>query len=607
MKNLCAKTGGCNKITQEFLIVHLIFSKEFYIVDVIKKIQMTMEANTKNQKKVSKAKLRSMSVIDLMNEVVEETNKVKEFVPENAKAYCGELMSRLSLPTTKHASLLSAFINFSYDFTIELPDIAKHYDMRNLKIMAESETIEWFVSNGYIKTKSKSGGKGRNVQYYVPNNVMESLAKGVAPEKEAFKAMDAIDFIDKIDFLCRDLRHNEIDVYDFFTTLHGLIDANGHIEFVKIWKETCKDDETLLVYIVMSLRCIFHNDDHIIEDDLEDYFSETRLRSIVRTLGNGDHTLMKQGLIENCIEEGQADSQAWKLTDKSKYEVYKELKLKAPVACKTNLTPCSDIKEKALYYNENVTKQVGRLTELLDKDRMIRVLKKMEDKGMRKGFTCLFYGGPGTGKTETVMQLARQTGRDIMLVDVPSIRSKWVGETEKNIKNIFDRYKASVRDAEKSGEAAPILVFNEADAILNKRLEGGTKAIDKMENAMQNIILQEMENLEGVMIATTNLTGSLDAAFERRFLYKIEFEKPTPKERQHIWKAMLKDLTNEQAYDLAERFDFSGGQIENIARKRIINDILDENEVLDMQAVIESCKSESLNAKNERKRIGFAI
>lgn len=84
------------------------------------------------------------------------------------------------------------------------------------------------------------------------------------------------------------------------------------------------------------------------------------------------------------------------------------------------------------------------------------------------------------------------------------------------------------------------------------------------------------------------------------------------KNLKKVSKAKLKsmsviDLTNEQAYDLAERFDFSGGQIENIARKRIINDILDENEVLDMQAVIESCKSESLNAKNERKRIGFAI
>lgn len=123
----------------------------------------------------------------------------------------------------------------------------------------------------------------------------------------------------------------------------------------------------------------------------------------------------------------------------------------------------------------------------------------------------------------------------------------------------------------------------------------------------QQLLLQEMENLEGIMIATTNLTGSLDDAFERRFLYKIEFTKPTPKERQHIWKAMLKNLSDEQALDLAERFDFSGGQIENIARKRIINDILDENDSIDMQEVVESCKCELINSKNQRRKIGFAV
>ena len=139
---------------------------------------------------------------------------------------------------------------------------------------------------------------------------------------------------------------------------------------------------------------------------------------------------------------------------------------------------------------------------------------------------------------------------------------------------------------------------------MNKRLEGGTGAVDKMENAMQNIILQEMENLEGIMIATTNLTGNLDAAFERRFLYKIEFDKPSPKERKDIWKTFLTDLTDEQAAELSKRFDFSGGQIENIARKRIVSDILEDRDELDMDCIIESCQAELLNKKGAN-RIGF--
>ncbi len=196
--------------------------------------------------------------------------------------------------------------------------------------------------------------------------------------------------------------------------------------------------------------------------------------------------------------------------------------------------------------------------------------------------------------------MARLTGREIMLVDVPSIRSKWVGETEKNIKDVFERYKRLAQN----NDIAPILLFNEADAVLNKRAEGATGSVDKMENAMQNIILQEMEQLEGIMIATTNLTGSLDAAFERRFLYKIEFEKPTPNESRHIWKSMLPELSDDEALTLAKSYTFSGGQIENIARKQLIDNVLSERDMLNIESIHEACKTESLT-KHATKRMGF--
>lgn len=219
---------------------------------------------------------------------------------------------------------------------------------------------------------------------------------------------------------------------------------------------------------------------------------------------------------------------------------------------------------------------------------------------MRRGFACIFYGAPGTGKTESVLQLARKTGRGIMIVDVPNLRDKFVGETEKNTKAIFDKY----RKACKNSKLAPILLFNEADAVLCKRNEGAATAVDKMENAMQNIILQEMENLEGIMIATTNLTNNLDKAFERRFLYKIEFPKPTPNESKHIWHAMLPEVSETEAFELAKQFAFSGGQIENIARKQLVNAVLTGEDKVSMEAIKEACKTELFN-NNTTRRIGF--
>ena len=218
---------------------------------------------------------------------------------------------------------------------------------------------------------------------------------------------------------------------------------------------------------------------------------------------------------------------------------------------------------------------------------------------MRKGFCCLFYGSPGTGKTETVYQIARQTGRKIMRVDVDKIKSCWVGESEKNIKALFDRY----RNICKNSKLAPILLFNEADAVLGVRMEGANRAVDKMENSIQNIILQEMESLEGIIIATTNLTTNLDKAFERRFLYKIQFNRPTVEARASIWQSMMPKLSHEKAKVLASKFDLSGGEIENIVRKQSVNAILSGDEIADLEAITKLCSQERITSS--RSRIGF--
>ena len=225
----------------------------------------------------------------------------------------------------------------------------------------------------------------------------------------------------------------------------------------------------------------------------------------------------------------------------------------------------------------------------------------MKDNGFRSGFACLFYGDPGTGKTETVYQLSRQTGRSILAVNVPDIKSKWVGDSEKNIKAVFDRYRFLVQRS----ELAPILLFNEADAIFGQRMEGAQNAVDKMENSIQNIILQEMEDLDGILIATTNLTQNLDPAFERRFLYKIRFERPDASVRENIWHTMLPSLSPAECADLASSYDLSGGQMENVSRKFAINAVLYGNEKDRMEVLRSYCEAEKLDNKTQPRKIGF--
>jgi SpoVK/Ycf46/Vps4 family AAA+-type ATPase len=264
------------------------------------------------------------------------------------------------------------------------------------------------------------------------------------------------------------------------------------------------------------------------------------------------------------------------------------------------LKSCKAIKEKSLFFNTSEQEQIERLTSLLSVDNLPSIQQRLAEQGMRKGFACLFYGAPGTGKTESVLQLAKKTGRDIMQVNISQVKSMWVGESEKNIKAIFDRY----RVVAKNSKHVPILLFNEADAVIGIRKEGAERSVDKMENSIQNIILQEMESLDGIMIATTNLVQNMDAAFERRFLYKVKFDKPELTQRTRIWQSMMPELSEKTAERLASAYDFSGGQIENITRKCDIESILYGEDYVTDEKVEQYCREENIVRKGTT-RIGF--
>ena len=216
----------------------------------------------------------------------------------------------------------------------------------------------------------------------------------------------------------------------------------------------------------------------------------------------------------------------------------------------------------------------------------------------------IVVGAPGTGKTETVYQLAKRLKRDLFIVNIADIRSKWFGESEKIIQKIFTDYNKIVSEV----SVAPILVFNEADAIFSKRKTTNTGGkIEQTENTIQNIILNEMETLKGILIATTNLTQNLDSAFERRFLFKVKFEKPSLDAKISIWESMIsKFIGAEKAIsipDIAKTYDFTGGQIENIARKCQIDIILNNND-LTLEKIDTFCKEETLT-QEKYTRIGY--
>ncbi len=356
---------------------------------------------------------------------------------------------------------------------------------------------------------------------------------------------------------------------------------------------------------VILLMCItwliFDEDDSIVYFQYNDIIPRGQQRCLTNMFENNTTDLLVNDVLSHRTDsDGDTN---FKLTEQFKETYlsdYISKTNKSDSISNTNKpdeekteSKCDTIVEKQMFYNPREEKLIEELTGLLQEDNFSRIVHSLSDKGMRQGFTCLFYGYPGTGKTETVNQIARKTCREVIQVNMATIRNCYVGESEKNIQEIFDTYKGKVRES----AICPILLFNEADAILCQRYVGAVNAVDKMENAIQNILLQNLEDFEGILIATTNLTSSLDIAFERRFLYKIEFQMPTEQVRQKLWKSMIPELTNEDALCLARKFYFSGGEIENIARKQLIESIL-KNAPFTLESLRLLCQSENiLNTK----------
>ena len=397
-------------------------------------------------------------------------------------------------------------------------------------------------------------------------------------------------------------KENELTYEAMTLKIDSLFEDNQQLKFVNylnLWYPDAEDERYLL--LLFSHLCVNNGDENIGYHDLE--FLYDNKRDWIRAkseLCKGTHDLFDKELIKYNDDEGMVDRESFRMSDYAKSDLLSEISFKKRKKADSEFIHSEKITEKKLFYGHNIQSQIDELGGLLDNSHYQEITSRMKKAGFRCGFTCLFYGAPGTGKTETVLQLARQTGRDILQVDVSKIKSCWVGESEKNIKSLFDTYKDKV----KKSSIAPILLFNEADAIINKRQEGAEHGVDKMENSIQNIILQEMENLDGIMIATTNLAQNMDKAFERRFLYKIKFEKPTLEARMHIWHEMIPTLSDADTKILAEKYDFSGGQIENIARHNAINGILYGDKANSIDSLISYCDNERLETK-ESRRIGF--
>lgn len=420
-------------------------------------------------------------------------------------------------------------------------------------IRLEPEMQELMKRKNIIKSDSNNRRK-REIHYVVTQDLIDLISKG--KKKEPIK--EDIDLFALADLTFKNLEeYRECDI-----TWDQLVDEINFYQerfpdlgILRLMnKFNFSNNEKVILMYVFTETC--RGEDSIdFQWGLNKYIDKTLNRLEMRRLFSS----RKANLVVSEILEFKDDSyradRYIKFTHKATELIFGEESLMFdkktfnPGSC--ILIEHTAISEKELYYNEQEQKELSMLEEIIQPEKYKIMVERLAAKKLPTGICTILHGYPGTGKTESVYQLARKSQRNILLVDISQIRDKYVGESEKQLKEVFNVYRRALTFF----SDAPILLFNESDALIAKRTNV-SNSVDQMNNTMQNVLLQEMENFSGVLMATTNLVQNLDSAFERRFLFKVKFSKPTILSRTMIWKSKIETLTDEDATLLAERFEF---------------------------------------------------
>lgn len=209
------------------------------------------------------------------------------------------------------------------------------------------------------------------------------------------------------------------------------------------------------------------------------------------------------------------------------------------------------------------------------------------DRVIKPGYRSLFYGPSGTGKTLTASLIGKLAKADVYRIDLSMVVSKYIGETEKNLANVFDQ----------AQKKSWILFFDEADALFGKRTQASSSN-DRHANQEISYLLQRVEDYPGVVILATNLKANIDDAFARRFQSVIYFPMPDPCLRHLLWKNSLNGrfdpARGQELENLAEKYELTGGAIINVVRYGAVRALRENRTMIEGQDLVAGIAKEMI-------------
>ena len=510
------------------------------------------------------------------------------------------------------AILLSVLITINLQTSsVDFSELAHYLDINCITLAKYITDIKILIDRQFVRATTEENRKRRrqslnSQEYFINRDFYQALLKAEKFSPHVKKAANVFDFLKSVGQIIRGKEELENE-NQLYVEINVVFKQNQHIQFIQDLKTFNLDDQSLLIYLTVCSEYAFDpNGEFDFSKMIYFLFPDIQDNMAIRKqFLNETHTLQKLDLLE--LEKGSFRSdnlillseKSWGMLVGENKELFSRTKM--TTSKQFEIIKSEDIIEKKLFYSEEDQKEIDFIVDILQPENYKNMMKRLADEGLPQGLCMLFFGEAGTSKTALSLMIAKKTGRDLLNFKISEGKSFYYGESQKLVKKAFDYYREMV---EKS-PVAPIFLLNEADGILSKRKSSDfNQGVQQTENAIQTILLNSMEELKGILIATTNLKNHLDPSYYRRLLIKKEFKMPTAEVRVKIWADKLPWL-KEHELEVLSAFEITGAIIENVQRKIVMQRALYGIEHPDLDLIIRYLEEENITQTQQRSRIGF--
>ncbi len=511
--------------------------------------------------------LHIINNIDVLTKDIQKVGLTPGLLEQNQDTIRG-ISAMVGLEPRQVVLFVAAFKLCFDQGEVTLGDLAKLVRIDFVGMPLLIQDMQELEKAGLIKrTGNKENTAPVNFTYGICPRVRQRLLNNESVEPKTLDNLSLNEIFKQTFELVRFSNHYHKSNVELISEFSHLLSQNKGNAFIRHMINALEDDVEKLFLCFLCHKVVSHAAVVVMTDLIEELFRERSIQhALMSKLFTGESPLLQKGFIKvNDVDEL---SRLIMLTEQTR-SLMETGSVQSAQNASRHEAICSwkNIHSRELFHNPKETEALEKIRNILLPGKFEKFSRELTSRGMARGINILFHGASGTGKTETVYQLARSLQKDLFVVDISKTRDKYFGNSEKLITQVFSDYAACVS----ASDNPPILFFNEADAIFSTRknvLEGN---VAQTENAMQNILLQEMERLQGILIATTNLNANFDKAFDRRFLFGVRFNHPNEKALRKIWKSRMPELKPSEIGFLAQNFYLTGAQIDNILRKALID------------------------------------